>query len=197
MTTRSRAINLAQKTSQKTSFSKKITSKTSIMKITISVTLKSQNVTKKRSARRSAVSETPSRDVTSEASASEISIEIVNLFVVEEALSSSHRTSLNQQIAALVKNYETNTPRFKSHHASHRSKSHRRSHHRFKSHHESRHRFKSYYRRHDSFLESSRFSSLDSKIGDELRVSFLHKEDNKLFLKLHKRFRVVDIKYFK
>ena len=197
MTTRSKAINPAQKTSQKTSSSKKVTSKTSTKKTIASVTSKPQSVTKKRSARRPAVLETSSRDITSETSTSKTSIETVSLFVVEEALSSSHRTSLNQQIAALVKNYETNTPRFKSHHASHRFKSHRRSHHRFKSHHESRHRFKSYYRRHDLFSEFSRFFSLDSKIENESRVSFLHKEDNKLFLKLHKRFRVVDIKYFK
>ena len=197
ITTRSRTINSVQKTSQKASFSKKIILKISIKKITVSVILKSQSVTKKRSVRRSVVLETLSRDVTSEASISEVSIETVSLFVVEEALSSSHRTSLNQQIAALVKNYETNTPRFKSHHASHRFKSHRRSHHRFKSYHESRYRFKSYYRRHDLFLEFSRFFSSDSKIENELRVSFLHKEDNKLFLKLYKRFRVVNIKYFK
>ena len=197
MTTRSRATNPAQKTSQKASFSKKATSKTSTKKITAPVISKPQSVTKKRPARRSAVSETPSRDVTSEASASGASIGTVSPFVVEEAPPPSHRTPLNQQIAALVKNYEANTPRSKSHHASHRFKSHRRSHHRFKSHHESRHRFKSHYRRHDSFLEFSRFSSLDSKIGDESRVSFLHEEDNKLFLKLYKRFRVVDIKYFK
>ena len=161
------------------------------------MTSKSQGVTKKRSARRSAVLETSSRDVTPEASTSEVSTEIVSSFVVEEALSPLYRTSLNQQIAVLVKNYETNTSRFKSHHASHRFKSHRRSHHRFKSHHESRHRFKSYYRRHDLFSEFSRFFSLDSKIENESRVSFLHKEDNKLFLKLYKRFRAVDIKYFK
>ena len=197
MTTRSRAINPAQKTSQKASSSKKATSKTSTKKTTAPVASKPQGVTKKRPARRSAVSETPLRDVTPEASISEASTETASSFVVEEVLPSSHRTSLNQQIAALVKNYETNTPRFKSHHASHRFKSHRRSHHRFKSHHESRHRFKSHYRRHDSFLEFSRFSSLDSKIGDESRVSFLHEEDNKLFLKLYKRFRAVDIKYFK
>ena len=197
MTTRSRAINPAQKTSQKTSSSKKVTSKTSTKKTIASVTSKPQSVTKKRSARRPVVSETSSRDVTSEASVSEASTKIVSLFVVEEAPSPSHRTSLNQQIAALVKDYETNTPRFKSHHASHRFKSHRWSHHRFKSHYESRHRFKFYYRRYDLFLEFSRFFSLDSKIENELRVSFLHKEDNKLFLKLYKRFRAVDIKYFK
>ena len=190
MTTRSRTINPAQKTSQKTSFSKKTTSKTSIKKITAPVISKPQGVTKKRSARRSAVSETSSRDVTSETSASGASIETVSPSVVEEVLPSSHRTSLNQQIAALIKNYETNT-------ASHRFKSHRRSHYRFKSHHKSRHRFKSYYRRYDLFLEFSRFFSLDSKIENESRISFLHKEDNKLFLKLYKRFRIVNIKYFK
>ena len=161
------------------------------------MTSKPQGVTKKSSARRPAVSETSSRDVTSEASVSEISIEIVSSFVVEKALSSSYRTPLNQQIVVLVKNYETNTPRFKSHHASHRFKSHRLSHHRFKSYYESRHRFKSHHRWHDLFLKFSRFSSSDSKIENELRVSFLHKEDNKLFLKLYKRFRIVNIKYFK
>ena len=197
MTTRSRATNPAQKTSQKASSSKKATSKTSTKKTTAPVTSKPQGVTKKRSARRSAVSETPSRDVTPEASISETSIGTASPSVVEEAPSPSHRTSLNQQIAALVKNYKTNTPRSKSHHASHRSKSHRRSHHRFKSHYESHHRFKSHHRRHDLFSESSRFSSSDSKIENESRISFLHKEDNKLFLKLHKRFRIVDIKYFK
>ena len=197
MTTRSRATNPAQKTSQKASSSKKATSKAPAKKTTAPVASKPQGVTKKRPARRSAVSETPLRDVTSEASISETSIEIASSFVVEEALSPSHRTSLNQQIVALVKNYETNTPRSKSRHASHRSKSHRRSHHRFKSHHESRHRSKSHHRRHDSFLEFSRFSSLDSKIEDESRVSFLYKEGNKLFLKLYKRFRIVNIKYFK
>ena len=197
MTTRSRATNPAQKTSQKASSSKKITSKTSTKKITAPVTLKPQSVTKKRPARRPAVSETSPRGVTPEASASEASIGTVSSFVVEEALSSSHRTSLNQQIAALIKNYETNTPRFKSHHASHRFKSHRRSHHRFKSHHESRYRFKFHHRRYDLFSGFSRFSSSDSKIGDGSRISFLHKEDNKFFLKLYKRFRIVDIKYFK
>ena len=158
---------------------------------------KPQNVTKKRPARRPAVLETPPRGVTPEASASGASTGTVSPSVVEEAPPPSHRTPLNQQIAALIKDYETNTPRSKSHHASHRSKSHRRSHHRFKSHHESRHRFKSHHRRHDSFLEFSRFFSSDSKTENESRISFLHKEDNKFFLKLHKRFRVVNIKYFK
>ena len=197
MTTRSRATNPAQKTSQKASSSKKTTSKTSTKKITAPVVLKPQGVTKKRPARRPAVSETPSRDVTSKTSASGVSTGTVSPFVVEEAPSSSHRTPLNQQIAALVKDYEANTPRSKSHHASYRSKSHRRSHHRFKSHHESRHRFKSHHRRHDLFLEFSKFFSSDSKAENGSRVSFLHEEDNKFFLKLHKRFRIVDIKYFK
>ena len=197
MTTRSRATNPAQKTSQKASSSKKATSKTSTKKITAPVTSKSQSVTKKRSARRPVVLETSSRDVTPEASASGASTGTVSPSVVEEAPPPSHRTSLNQQIAALVKNYEANTPRSKSPPASHRAKSHRRSHHRSKSHHESRHRSKFHHRRHDSFLEFSRSSSSDSKTEDELRVSFLYKEDNKLFLKLYKRFRTVNIKYFK
>ena len=197
MTTRFRAINPVQKTSQKASSSKKATSKTPIKKTTAPVISKPQGVTKKRSARRSAVLETPPRGVTPEASASEASIGTASSSVVEEAPPPSHRTPLNQQIAALVKDYEANTPRSKSHHASHRFKSHRRSHHRFKSHHESRHRFKSHHRRHDLFLKFSKSFSLDSKIENESRVSFLHKEDNKLFLKLYKRFRVVDIKYFK
>ena len=197
MTTRSRATNPAQKTSQKASSSKKATSKASTKKTTASVTLKPQGVTKKRPARRPAVSETPPRGVTPEASASGASTGTVSPSVVEEAPPPSHRTPLDQQIAALVKDYEANTPRSKSHHASHRSKSHRRSHHRFKSHHGSRHRFKSHHRRHDSSSESSGSSSSDSKTENESRVSFLHEEGNKPFLKLHKRFRTVDIKYFK
>ena len=84
MTTRSRAINPAQKTSQKASFSKKITSKTSIKKITASMISKSQSVTKTRSTRRLAVLETLSRDVTPKASASEASIGTASSSVVEE-----------------------------------------------------------------------------------------------------------------
>ena len=182
MTTRSRTTNQpAQKASQKASSSKKKAApRAPAKKTTAPVASKPQGVTKKTRPSRRPVVKTQPRDDTPEAPTSEASTRTVSPSVIEETPPPSRRARLDEhEVAAFLKEYEAKKSRSRSHHGSH---------------HGSHHRSRSHHRRHES---SSRSSSSDSEEGEGPRVSFIHQEGNKPFLKLHERFRAVDIKYFK